>query len=292
MTPKSRIGLNALAGLSRQRAVSMHSTVARALCVAVLTASFSASPALAADDAAQLSKPSRALSAPQAAAAPIPAKSESLATSASRGANFEGEHASEDARQIADWIVSSGDNSSMPFAIVDKKEAKVFIFRADGQLRGAAPALLGLAIGDDSVPGIGQRAMSGISPQERTTPAGRFVAALDRTLHGKQVLWVDYDNAIAMHPVVTTNPQERRLQRLESATPADHRISYGCINVPAQFFKSVVLRAFTGTAGIVYVLPETRSPRKVFASFDVEEQARLRASQPAPAHGASGSVRH
>jgi len=38
----------------------------------------------------------------------------------------------------------------------------------------------------------------------------------------------------------------------------------------------VVRPAFTGTHGIVYVLPETRSAREVFASYDLwQKQARL-----------------
>src|SRR6476661_8208917 len=93
-------------------------------------------------------------------------------------ANFEREQASAPARQVANWVVDSGDSARMPFVIVDKIEARVFVFDADGQLRGTGPALLGLARGDDSVPGIGERALSTIRPEERTTPAGRFVAAL------------------------------------------------------------------------------------------------------------------
>ncbi|MBS0335532.1 MAG: hypothetical protein JSS40_01700 [Proteobacteria bacterium] len=186
-------------------------------------------------------------------------------------ANFDREQASQEARHVADWVVHSADNLGMPFAIVDKANAKVFVFDASGQLRGAAPALLGLAKGDDPVPGIGNRALSSIRPEERTTPAGRFVASLDRNLGGKEILWVDYDTAISMHPVVKGTPAERRAQRLATPTPLDNRISYGCINVPASFFANVVHAAFSGTNGIVYVLPETRSPREVFASYDVAE---------------------
>ncbi len=50
------------------------------------------------------------------------------------------------------------------------------------------------------------------------------------------ILWVDYEDGIAMHAVITTNPKGRRLQRLTTPTPLDNRISYGCINVPAKFF--------------------------------------------------------
>lgn len=182
-------------------------------------------------------------------------------------AQFKLERASHETRHMANWIVDSDDNASLPFAIVDKKSAKVFVFFADGQLRGTAPVLLGLAAGDEAIPGIGDQPLSSIRPEERTTPAGRFVAAMDHNLKGKEILWVDYDGAISMHPVVTSKPKERRLQRLNSPTPLDNRISYGCINVPPKFFKNVVRPAFTGTEGIVYVLPDTKSLKDVFSAY-------------------------
>lgn len=77
--------------------------------------------------------------------------------------------------------------------------------------------------------------------------------------HGKEVLWVDYENAISMHPVITSRPKERRQQRLDTPSPLDNRISYGCINVPVQFFQNVIQRMFSGTDGIVYVLPENNA---------------------------------
>lgn len=192
---------------------------------------------------------------------------------------------------MADWVVDSGDNRNLPFLIIDKVQARVFVFDAHGQLRGAAAALLGMAVGDDSVPGIGERKLSSIRPEERTTPAGRFVAALDRNLHGEEILWVDYDAAISLHRVVTSQPKERRAQRLATPTPLDNRISYGCINVPVKFYENVVSPAFTGTDGIVYILPETRSAREVFGSYDVGEAARLQtasrsASAPVASHAA------
>lgn len=281
----SRGGLRLLAALPHWHASAVHRVVTamvKALCLGLLAASFSAQPAFATGQAGQSSGASRSSAhlGPAASATTAP---EPIAVQRPNRANFERQPASQSVRHLADWIVDSGDNRRMPFAIVDKTDAKVFVFNADGRLRGAAPALLGLAVGDDSIPGIGNRALSSIRPEERTTPAGRFVAALDRNLHGKEILWVDYENAISMHPVVTSKPQERRAQRLDSATPADNRISYGCINVPAEFFNGVVRPAFTGTAGIVYVLPEIRTPEKVFTSYDVEERARLKnASQPVP----------
>ena len=190
-------------------------------------------------------------------------------------ANFKGMAASQQAHDVADWVVDSGDHQGMSFVIVDKTAAQVFVFGADGLLRGNAAALLGLAVGDDAVPDIGTRKLSSIRPDERTTPAGRFVASLDRNLHGGEILWVDYDTSISMHPVVTNVASERRAERLATPSPLDNRISYGCINVPADFFQRVVHPAFKGAFGVVYVLPETRSAQSVFASYDVSERERL-----------------
>lgn len=178
-----------------------------------------------------------------------------------READFASESASRRTRDMADWVVSSRDNLNMPFAIVDKVNAKVYVFGVDGQLQGAAPVLLGLAQGDYSAPGVGQMSMSLISPAERTTPAGRFVATMGRNSHGKEILWLDYENAISMHPVITSRPQDRRPQRLATPSPLDNRISFGCINVPVEFFKNVIHGIFSETAGIVYILPESGQVR-------------------------------
>ena len=159
---------------------------------------------------------------------------------------------------MADWVVNTRDNLDMPFAIVDKVNAKVYVFGVDGHLQGAAPVLIGLAKGDYSAPGVGNMRLSRISPAERTTPAGRFVATMGRNSHGKEILWLDYENAISMHPVVTSRPEERRTQRLDTLSPLDNRISYGCINVPARFFENVIHGMFFKTAAVVYVLPEAR----------------------------------
>ena len=191
-----------------------------------------------------------------------------------RLANFGMEVFSVESRKLADWVVDSADNGKLPFMIVDKAQARVFVFDAQGQLRGASSALLGLAIGDDTVPGIGQRKLSSIRPEERTTPAGRFVASLDRDIHGHEVLWVDYDSALSLHRVVTGLPKDRRAERLASSSPLDNRISFGCINVPVKFYEQVISPSFTGTNGIVYILPETRSARDVFGSYIVQDAPR------------------
>jgi hypothetical protein len=283
----------ATCGFAKLRVRAVVATIGKGLCFGLLAASCLSYQATAANGVARSLDPIRPLSAQTIAAASSTIEKQPTAAHGPKRADFERERASRDALHVADWVVDSGDNRRLPFAIVDKKDAKVFVFDAHGRLLGAAPALLGLARGDDAVPGIGDRTLSSMRPEERTTPAGRFVAALGHNLRGHEILWVDYDDAVSMHPVITTKPKERRLQRLATPTPLDNRISYGCINVPPKFFENVVRPAFTGTNGIVYVLPETRTARAVFGSYDVEERARLQtASQPMLAQVASGADRH
>ena len=182
-------------------------------------------------------------------------------------ADFAGETAADDTRHMADWVVAARDNAGMPFVIVDKVEARVFVFDALGRISGAAPALVGLTPGDDIPPGLLDKPLAAIGPKDRITPAGRFVASLGRDLGQKDVLWVDYKDGVALHRVITTNPKEHRLQRLAAASPLQHRISYGCINVPTAFYDAVVHPAFARTSGVVYILPETRPIAQVFAGY-------------------------
>jgi hypothetical protein len=187
-------------------------------------------------------------------------------------ADLRGKAASLAVRRMADWVVAAADNGRMPFAIIDKKDAEVFVFDAQGQLLGAAPALLGLAVGDNSAPGIGSKPLSAIPPKDRTTPAGRFIAYMGHARGEPDFLWVDYKDNIALHRVVHGTPKDRRLERLASPTPGDNRISFGCINVPVAFFEQTVLPAFRNSKGIVYILPEVRPTRDVFAGYyDVGE---------------------
>jgi len=178
------------------------------------------------------------------------------------------EAASELVERFAAWLIASRDNQGLPFAIVDKIGARVFVFDADGRPLGSAPVLIGSAPGDHTAPGVGELALGSIAPEARTTAAGRFRATFGPAKgEVAEVLWLDYDTALSLHPVISGNQKQRRLQRLASPTPLDNRITYGCINVPAAFYEEVVRPAFAGAAAVVYVLPEERELEEVFADF-------------------------
>jgi len=175
--------------------------------------------------------------------------------------------------KFATWIIASQDNHHAPFIVVDKTSAKVFVFDAESRLAGVTPALLGIARGDESAPGVGTQKLSAIAVHDRTTPAGRFAAHIGMATGNHEVLWVDYAAAISLHPVVTASKRERRIQRLNSPSAEDNRITFGCINVPASFYKNVVRPLFAPANGVVYILPETKSLAEVFEQLRPSEQA-------------------
>ena len=80
---------------------------------------------------------------------------------------------------------------------------------------------------------------------------------------------MDYAAAISLHPVVTGSRRDQRINRLKSPTPEDNRITYGCINVPRDFYAGAVAPLFLETGGIVYILPETKPLADVFAAISV-----------------------
>ena len=194
-------------------------------------------------------------------------ESQRLPAAALPVADLRGVSASREVREVADWVAESRDAAGMDFLIIDKRNAKLFVFDADARLRGATPILIGSAVGDETVPGIGSKPIPEVLPEERTTPAGRFVGERGRNTRNEDVVWVDYDAAVSMHRVLTTNPAERRLERLASAAVDDNRISYGCINVPVEFFEQHVSPTFNGRQAVIYVLPEVKALEHVFASY-------------------------
>ena len=208
-----------------------------------------------------------------------PGPAQQAAPLAERGparlADFGSGNPTADVRELANWTVYVGDHKNKPFVILDKKAAHVFVFDASGRLTNDSPVLLGYAVGDDNAPGIGTKAIVDVLPEERTTPAGRFVAEMGMNARNEDVVWVDYDAAVSMHRVLTTNPQERRLERLATPTVEDNRVSYGCINLPTAFYEQVLAPLVRANGAIIYVLPETRPAQQVFGSYDVERALKV-----------------
>ena len=164
---------------------------------------------------------------------------------------------------LVSTIQTLQDNRGLPYVVVDKLEAKVFVYDERGTLVATTAALLGFARGDHSVPGIGERPLASIRPEERTTPSGRFEAETGRNAAGEHVLWIDYDAALSLHRVRNDSRGDLH-RRLLSTTPDDNRTSYGCVTVSVPFYQSVIRPLFAGGKGVVYILPETKVWQQAF----------------------------
>lgn len=191
-----------------------------------------------------------------------------------RHADFASETPSPDARRIANWVADSRDNAQRWFVVLDKREAKVFLFDRDGKLQVAVPTVIGSAIGDDTAPGVGDKPLGDLKPEERTTPAGRFVTEVGETSsRHEDVVWVDYEAAVSMHRIIKV---PERLKAIETPEPGDNRLSNGCINLPVAFYEQSLRPAVDKYGVVVYILPETRPLQQTFASFyDVDAPGKL-----------------
>ncbi|WP_010544868.1 hypothetical protein [Sphingomonas elodea] len=183
---------------------------------------------------------------------------------------------SADTLRVHDWVASAGDNNGLPYLIVDKPHAALFLFDGAGKQLAAVPVLIGIAPGDDATPGIGAKQLSEIGPAEKTTPAGRFLAKFGLAVGKERVLWVDYYTSVALHPVPTGAParKEKRRERLLSPTPDDNRITFGCINVPNAFYTRLLSPMYKKKGGYVYVLPDSKPIEEVFPALHVQTAVR------------------
>jgi hypothetical protein len=193
-----------------------------------------------------------------------PSPTPSPETPALAAADFGDLRPTPEARRMADWIVARQDNRTAPFFIIDKRDARLYVFQPDGHVVGAGPVLLGSARGDETWPGIGDVPIKDVKPHQRTTAAGRFVTQPGMDLDRKDVVWIDYDAGLAMHRVINKVRAERRPERLASPTSADNRISFGCINVPVAFFDAYISPVFGKRAGVAYILPEVKTFHEAF----------------------------
>jgi hypothetical protein len=180
-----------------------------------------------------------------------------------------------DAQDALQWVMRQADHRGRPFAIVDKKQARIHVFEPSGVRIGAASVLIGLTPGDrDAVANLGERTIASLRPAERTTPAGRFDSEPGHNDKGEANVWFDYDAALAIHRLRPAPPRERRPQRLASTDPAERRITYGCVIVPVTFFEEVIAPTLGRRRGVVYVLPEQGSLAAMLGRAETAQRER------------------
>lgn len=185
---------------------------------------------------------------------------------------------SPDEQRVAAWIAASGDNHALPFAVIDKTSASFILYDGRAKPIAQVPVLIGIAPGDDATPGVGSKTLGEIGPAEKTTPAGRFLAKFGYAAGRQKVLWVDYTNSVAIHPIPQdAAKREMRRERLLSPEPEDNRITFGCINVPRAFYGSALRPLFQKKGGYVYILPDTKPLEDVFPRLRVHALTEHRA---------------
>jgi hypothetical protein len=180
--------------------------------------------------------------------------------------DFAGVRVSEDMRFAVQWSMKTNDHQGLPFAVVDKRGARLLVFTAAGKLAGQTPVLLGQSNGDKSAPDVGEHTQAGFVPiEERTTPAGRFLTEPGVNTSGEHVVWVDYDAAFAIHRLRPAANLREREAALASATPDDNRSTLGCVVVPVAFYKKIVEPVIGRSRAVVYVLPEQGSVQEMLS---------------------------
>lgn len=171
-------------------------------------------------------------------------------------------------------VMRASDAAGKAFGVIDKPRATLWIFDAQGRLLDRSPVLVGQARGDVAPADIGTRPLNKIRPHEKITSSGRFVTEGGRNLSGEDIVWLDYDSAMSLHRVRNV-PGENRAKRLATEDVADNRISFGCVNIPADFYDRHIKPLFGIRPGVVYVLPESKTLSEVFP-FAVDEHKRPR----------------
>jgi lipoprotein-anchoring transpeptidase ErfK/SrfK len=174
-----------------------------------------------------------------------------------------------DVVHVANWVSYTRNSGKRAFVLIDKKEAQLYVFDRGGKLKSRTPILLGKAVGDHTVPGVGNKPMSQVKEDEKTTPAGRFLARPGKNTSGEDIIWIDYDASVSMHRMRKVSAEERRAERMATPEADDNRISYGCVNVPAKFYDGILKPTVMKQGAFVYVLPETKTPQQQFGSVDV-----------------------
>jgi len=142
------------------------------------------------------------------------------------------------------------------FMVADKPNGMMHIFKEDGSHALSDPTLYGKDKGDV------MEAVSSLEGGAKVTPAGKFTLKTMKSEYaGKQMLVLveskDSTGYIAIHAADTSTPSEKRLDRLDTETAEDNRISYGCINTKHDtFVDKIVPNIDSLDGGLIFVLPD------------------------------------
>lgn len=124
---------------------------------------------------------------------------------------------------------------NQPLIIADKASGTLSIYRPENKSIISNPALFGQEIEDNL-----SMSSFDIGTSRKVTPAGTFIAekAYSSKMHEPIIIFIHgKKQLLAIHPIYLGKPNERRIERIQSLSSEDNRISNGCINVLVDFFN-------------------------------------------------------
>ena len=136
-------------------------------------------------------------------------------------------------------VVNVSYASAAPTITVDKKAGTISVYYPDTDKTITEPALIGKVKSDT----LNMATYDNLVKSDYVTPAGTFeiVKMFSWRLNEPMLTFIRGKEAVsAIHPLWMGNPDQKRVQRLQSPTPEDNRITGGCINVDSKFFYSVL----------------------------------------------------
>jgi hypothetical protein len=143
-------------------------------------------------------------------------------------------------------IINDGANSVI---VADKVAGKIYVFNAETKAVIEGAALYGKELSD-----YFNQADYDYGKPGAITPAGEFVSHKYYSSHLNKPVTAFVEgkaSLVAIHPVWTGNPKQKRVERLHSSTSDDNRITNGCVNVLDEFYYSVLDKLKSNTRVVV-----------------------------------------
>jgi hypothetical protein len=151
------------------------------------------------------------------------------------------------------------------FFIADKPNGVIHVFDKDGKYVATSAALYGAMAGDTFTEWQRTANVDELGPNDKITPAGTYRVNWknDAEYRGGGAFYLtdaktgEFQGGVAIHAVYTGTPSEHRTARLATATAADNKVSFGCINTSNEvFLKDVAPHKADFENGLVFVLPD------------------------------------
>jgi 5'-deoxynucleotidase YfbR-like HD superfamily hydrolase len=142
------------------------------------------------------------------------------------------------------------------YVIVDKPSATLFIIGADKKLIGQMPVLLGQTKGE--TPNMSDAESD--TAVQATTPSGKYTLLRlageeDLITYKGKVFSLCGSDALALH--ITYPPEkEKRTEALNTPTPEDNRMSWGCINISEEMWGKYIEGNIEARGAYMFITPD------------------------------------